>query len=113
MDIAERNGSDLRRWLASAERLSEAAIARAERCVKIPGLRSSALLLRPTAADQRVRRVARRGVAAFFMGPRARGHYPTGAAPAGPGSPAHAGVGRPSQQVRARADGPAAGYGVT
>src|SRR5689334_7541556 len=70
MDIAERNGSDLRRWLASAERLSEAAIARAERCVKIPGLRSSALLVRPTAADQRVRRVVRRGVwvATFFIG---------------------------------------------
>jgi hypothetical protein len=29
MDIAERNGLDLRRWLASADFLSEAAMARA------------------------------------------------------------------------------------
>ena len=53
--MAERNGSDLRRWLASAERLSEAAMARAERRVNTPRSRSSALLRRLTSADQHER----------------------------------------------------------
>lgn len=53
IDMAERNGSALRRLLASAERLSDAAIARAERRLKTPGSRSSALLLASTRADQR------------------------------------------------------------
>ena len=72
MDIAERNGADLRRPLASAARFSDAAIARAERWVKIPGSMLSALLVRPTVADQRVRLVVRRGawLATLFMGPR-------------------------------------------
>src|SRR5690349_17858920 len=114
MDIAERNGADLRRSLASAERLSEAAIARAERCVKIPGSRSSALLVRPTAADQRLRRVVRRGawVAAFFMG-ASRG-ITIQLEPFRPARfPGASGVGRPSHKLRAHADGPAAGCGVT
>lgn len=51
--MADRKGSALRRRLASAERFSEAAIARGERCVKTPDLRSSALLSRVTLADQR------------------------------------------------------------
>jgi hypothetical protein len=34
IDIAERKGSALRRWLASADLFSEAAMARADRCLK-------------------------------------------------------------------------------
>src|SRR5581483_8459380 len=49
--MAERNGSDLRRSLACAERLSERAICRALRPVNTPGSRSSASLLRMTWAD--------------------------------------------------------------
>lgn len=51
--MAERKGSDLRRLLVSAERLSEVAIARADSFVKMPSSRSSALLVRMTSADQR------------------------------------------------------------
>jgi hypothetical protein len=39
MDMAERYGSDLRRWLASAERFSESAMRRGLLCLKT--LRSS------------------------------------------------------------------------
>lgn len=53
MDIAERNGSDLRRWLDSAERLSERAIARGLPRVNTPGSRSSASLFCITRRDHR------------------------------------------------------------
>jgi len=52
IDIAERYGSDLRRWLRSAERLSDAATPRGVRCVNTPGSRSSALLVSITRCDQ-------------------------------------------------------------
>src|SRR5579871_3932029 len=51
--MAERKGADLRLLLASAERLSEAAIARAESLQKTPCSRSSASLVRMTRADHR------------------------------------------------------------
>src|SRR5688572_4733896 len=54
IDIAERNGALLRRLLRSAERLSDAAMARGLRWVKTPCSRSSALLVRMTRADQRL-----------------------------------------------------------
>src|SRR6185437_72110 len=115
MDIAARNGSDLRRWLASAERLSDAAIARAERCVNTPGARSSALLMRPTVADQRVPRLPRCGVwlATLFMGPRAEtvSNWSGCGRPRFP--PPRPGVGHSPQQVRTGADGPDAGCVVT
>jgi len=53
IDMAERNGSALRRRLASADLFREAAMARGELCVNTPGSRSSALLLFITWADQR------------------------------------------------------------
>jgi hypothetical protein len=53
MDMAERYGSDLRRLLASAERLSESAIARGLRLVKTPLSRSSASLVCITRLDHR------------------------------------------------------------
>jgi hypothetical protein len=56
MDIAEWNGALLRRLRASAERLSEAAIARGEFFLKTRSSRSSALLVRLTSADQRALR---------------------------------------------------------
>src|SRR5438132_1413795 len=57
-DMAERNGALLRRRLAAAERLSELATARGERCAKTPRSRSSALLVRMTCDDQRLPRFA-------------------------------------------------------
>jgi len=51
--MADRNGSDLRRRLASAERLRERATALALSCLKTPSSRSSALLSRVTLADHR------------------------------------------------------------
>src|SRR5438105_13793169 len=59
--MAERNGALLRRWLRSAERLSDLATARGEPLVKTPRSRSSALLVRMTCADQRLPRFAIRG----------------------------------------------------
>src|SRR6185312_16048597 len=53
IDIAERNGSDLRRRLASAECLRDSAISRALRFVNTPGSRSSASLVCITRCDQR------------------------------------------------------------
>ena len=53
MDIAERNGSALRRRLWSADLFNDAAIARGERRVKTPVSRSSASLVLKTRADQR------------------------------------------------------------
>ena len=51
MDIAERNGSALRRVLASAESLRDCAIALGSFQVKTPFSRLSALLSRVTLAD--------------------------------------------------------------
>ena len=51
MDIAERNGPALRRALASAESLSDCAIALGSFQVKTPFSRLSALLSRVTLAD--------------------------------------------------------------
>ena len=53
IDIAERNGLDLRRVLASADRLSDCATSRALGSVNTPGSRSSASLVRITRADHR------------------------------------------------------------
>ena len=53
IDIADWNGTAFRRRLASADLFSEAAIACGERWVKTPGLRSRALLVFMTRADQR------------------------------------------------------------
>lgn len=53
IDIAERNGSALRRRLASADLFNEAAMARGERRVKTPLSRSRASLVFMTRADQR------------------------------------------------------------
>jgi hypothetical protein len=53
MDMAERNGSALRRRLRSADLFYDAAMARGERRVKTPVSRSSALLVLITWADQR------------------------------------------------------------
>lgn len=51
IDIAERNGSALRRELCSAERLSERAMAFGSLFVKTPCWRSSASLLSMTLCD--------------------------------------------------------------
>lgn len=51
IDIAERNGSALRRVLRSADRFNESAIAFGSLFVKTPGSRSSALLYCVTLAD--------------------------------------------------------------
>jgi hypothetical protein len=51
IDIADGYGAALRLLLASAERLSESAIRRGFLCLKILGLRSSALLRRVTPPD--------------------------------------------------------------
>jgi hypothetical protein len=59
IDIAERNGEDLRRVLRSAERLSERAISTGVR-VNTPGSRSSAALRCVTACDHFRWRPARR-----------------------------------------------------
>jgi hypothetical protein len=53
MDMAERNGSALRRRLWSADLFNDAAMARGERRVKTPVSRSSASLVLMTGADQR------------------------------------------------------------
>jgi hypothetical protein len=53
MDIAERKGSDLRRRLRSAERLSDSAICLGVLFVKTPFSRSSALLVCITRRDHR------------------------------------------------------------
>jgi len=53
IDMAERNGADLRRRLDSAERFSDRAIARGLFLVKTPGSRSSASLVCMTRRDQR------------------------------------------------------------
>jgi hypothetical protein len=53
IDIAERNGSDLRRLLRSADRLRETAIFLALDCLKTPPSRSIALLVWVTRLDQR------------------------------------------------------------
>src|SRR5205814_364759 len=65
IDIAERNGALLRRWLRSAERLSDNATARAVRLVKTPCSRSRASLARITRADHRRR-------AGAIVGPQQR-----------------------------------------
>lgn len=65
MDMAERNGGDLRRRLASADFFKDRATALALRCLKTPGSRSIASLLRITAADQRFFAGGRRGAPAF------------------------------------------------
>lgn len=58
MDIADRNGSLLRRWLRSADRLRDRAMLLGSFRVKTPGSRSSALLRSVTRPDQRfLRRV--------------------------------------------------------
>jgi hypothetical protein len=63
IDIAERNGSDLRRRLLSAERLSDKATAFGFGFLKTPDSRSSALLVAVTRPDQpRPRREADRMV---------------------------------------------------
>lgn len=54
MDIAERNGSALRRWLCSAECFSDSAICRGSFQVNTPGSRSKALLVSVTCCDQRL-----------------------------------------------------------
>src|SRR5687768_2098004 len=51
--MAERNGSDLRRRLRSADRFSERAMLRALLWLNTPWSRSSALLVRVTRPDQR------------------------------------------------------------
>lgn len=53
MDMADRNGSALRRRLWSADLFNDAAMARGERRVKTPVSRSSASLVLMTRADQR------------------------------------------------------------
>jgi hypothetical protein len=53
MDMAERNGSALRRRLWSADLCNDAAMARGERRLKTPVSRSSASLVLMTRADQR------------------------------------------------------------
>lgn len=53
IDIADRNASDLRRRLCSAERRSDAATLLALGFVNTPGSRSSALLVDVTRPDQR------------------------------------------------------------
>jgi hypothetical protein len=53
MDMAERNGSALRRRLWSADLFNDMAMARGERRVKTPVSRSSASLVLMTRADQR------------------------------------------------------------
>jgi hypothetical protein len=52
MDMAERKGAALRRWLCSAGRLSEAAIFFGSFWAKTPPSRSSALDCRVTRSDQ-------------------------------------------------------------
>ncbi len=54
MDIAERNGSVLRRSLARAERRNDWATARGESSLNTPGSRSRALLVVVTRCDQRL-----------------------------------------------------------
>jgi hypothetical protein len=51
IDIADRNGSALRRVLRSADRLSERAMAFGSLLVKTPLSKSSASLVRMTSAD--------------------------------------------------------------
>lgn len=53
IDMAERNGLDLRDWLVSAERLSERAICLGARNVNTPGSSISAALSSVTRCDQR------------------------------------------------------------
>jgi hypothetical protein len=53
IDIADRNGSDFRRRLRSADRLRESAMVRALDCLKTPPSRSMALLVWVTRLDQR------------------------------------------------------------
>jgi len=60
MDMAERNGSALRRRLWSADLFNDAAMARGERRVKTPVSRSSASLVLMTRADQRLTRADQR-----------------------------------------------------
>ena len=71
MDIAERNGLDLRRGLASADFLSEAAMARALLSLNTPDLRSIALLRCVTPFDH---------FAFFFMAPLCTFVIPSGSA---------------------------------
>jgi hypothetical protein len=77
IDIAERKASVLRRRLCSADRLSDAAMARALDFLNTSGSRSSALLLDVTRADQRRDEVGFRFVVAM-RGGRAR-HAPKNA----------------------------------
>jgi hypothetical protein len=53
IDIAERNGVALRRWLASDDRFNDRATAVALRSLKTPACKSMASLLAMTFADQR------------------------------------------------------------
>ncbi len=53
IDMAERNGVDLRRALASADLFSERAIAKALLSLKTPDFKSIALLVCVTLADHR------------------------------------------------------------
>jgi len=64
MDIADWNGLDFRRRLASADRFNDCAMRRALDDVNTPGSRSSASLVLETAPDHRCTRVA----ASFFRG---------------------------------------------
>src|SRR5262245_31333781 len=61
MDMAERNGADLRRWLRSADRFKDAAMRLGSRDANTPLSRVSASLCSVTSRDQR--RPVREGAA--------------------------------------------------
>src|SRR5882757_10144242 len=68
MESAERNGSDLRRVLCSADDFNDAAIRFGSCCVNTPFLRVSASLCSVTWRDQRrFRRAPAGGVPVFLM----------------------------------------------
>jgi len=105
MDIADWYGPALRRRLRSADRLSEAAIARELPCLKTAGSSASALLRRVTSPDQ-WRRLAARPVRSLLAPARAffGTDGPSAAPGPGPGRLAGGGrtlPGRPPARARA------------